>query len=106
MKPSEVIMERGWIQNGGSSPAGVCILQAICLALHGDEPCIDTCETSWIPFEEATDDDPIGWNDTPGRTVEQVIALLQEFETEFESDAVQPIDAADFRNALEHMRNI
>lgn len=96
MKPSEVIMERGWIQNSLSRPEGVCILQSICLALHGDESCKDQqCEKARVPFQRAVKNrDIIAWNDKPGRTVEQVIALLREFETEFESEEVRQLEPA------------
>lgn len=93
MKPSEVIMERGWIQAGSSRPEGVCMLQAICIAVHDGDACDDSCERFFIPFEDAVPDkDAIGWNDAPGRTIEQVIALLREFETEFESDTTRPAE--------------
>lgn len=90
MKPSDIVRERGWVQYTGNGPNGeVCMGRAICLAAHGDVGCRTDgpCGAIWAPFTAATGGSVTVWNDAPGRTMEQVIALLQEFETDFDTTA-------------------
>lgn len=95
-KPSEVIQQRGWIQDEGKIPGvGICAGAAVCYAAHPENEggqahrASAKCERLWNRLEQVTGSGLTTWNDTPGRTIEQVIALLQEFETEFESDPVE-----------------
>lgn len=95
MKPSEIVRERGWIQHMGIGPNGeVCMGTAICLAAHPGKACIaNLVGCRWEPFKAATGASVTAWNDARGRTIEQVIALLQEFETAFDA-APQTPDSA------------
>ena len=97
MKPSEVIQQRGWTQFSFLNPSGVCAEAAIYLACHTEgwwfhrleERGDPHCDLMLAQIEQYLDKPLDRWNDTPGRTAQQVIVLLQEFEIEFESETVE-----------------
>ncbi len=86
MKPSDYI-RKGWCQESfaktktgnivyGDDPAAVCwcldgAIDAACGRLHSDEK-----ENITAKLREKIDN-YIGWNDTPGRTQQEVIDLLE-----------------------------
>lgn len=91
MKPSEVIMERGWIQNKLENESGVCIAAAIHIACKGSvwgRPYDPRASELMSALQVSLQGSVVDWNNAPRRTKEQVIALLQEFETEFESEEI------------------
>jgi hypothetical protein len=74
MKPSELIRQYGWVQNEpGSYRCGLCVVNALGIGVGSDvyeERCKrlrDKLQISSVSL----------WNDAPGRTKEEVIALLE-----------------------------
>ena len=80
----DLINERGWCQHTSRDEQGrICLMGAY----HG------TCDTSrfftanfkdstYYRLYQATDRSPISWNDTPGRTQAEVLALLERLASE------------------------
>ena len=69
----EVLITKGWIQHSCVDDTGrVCLIQALW----------DVGEGTWMePYEylqQRLGEVPIIWNDAPGRTVDEVIAMLRE----------------------------
>ena len=100
MKPSEIVRERGWIQGHFDSPNGVCVSVALSFSCHGTVmPCSGRCtdlgQRTYLAMNPAVGGSLICWNDVRGRTIEQVIALLQEFEVDFDAAPAEisaPVD--------------
>lgn len=72
---ANLIETRGWHQGSYESKDGcLCIFGAVHQAAnHGDY------EEAWhLLWERTVTDSPIDWNDQPGRTKDEVLALLRE----------------------------
>ena len=75
MTAFEVIQERGWIQFAYSSPDGVCLSQALTQAYP---IWLQYAHAHWKLRKLLGGVGLVEWNDYPGRTQEEVLAILQE----------------------------
>ena len=75
MTALEVIQQKGWIQLAYDSPNGVCLSRALTITYP-----------TWSEYDHAYRKlrkllggvELVEWNDYPGRTKEEVLAVLQE----------------------------
>jgi hypothetical protein len=88
---ADYLRTHGWWQGSGRGPnGGVCVAQAICMATEGvaneharflgfREPTRAETENLWRDMKWADLPETLpGWNDQPGRTLEEVLARLEE----------------------------
>lgn len=75
---AQILEKRGWCQGEYQDSFGRCCLQGALLKARKDRGLFRTP----IPFYEPK---AVLWNDTPGRTKEEVIALLRSDATEVPS---------------------
>jgi hypothetical protein len=76
IKAADYIEKYGWCQHSHSKAGTVCLWGAICEANGGDGRLCDDAYDKVETFLQ----NPIGainWNDAPGRTKDEVIALLR-----------------------------
>ncbi len=73
-KAAELLEEKGWCQGVAKSIGGkLCIMQAV------QDACSFPCDTlvAWAKLEKRLNCSPVYWNDTPGRTREEVTKVLR-----------------------------
>ena len=84
-RAAELIAERGWRQGSVENvdDACLCLMDAVVLALSGDpaEAWAPQTEAAWYALRDLLVKRralamPMQWNDQPGRTVDEVLALL------------------------------
>lgn len=87
MRPSEYIQQNGWCQQQFSKwdkgqLVGVCISTALhqCYGEYFESP---THRRLYKAMEEKLGVSPIRWQDAPGRTKAEVLALLEAVEQEY-----------------------
>ena len=71
---ASLIEQRGWCQGTGEREGALCMLRAIGVAAPSDDILVAACETLGkllnTRFGQV-------WNDVPGRTKEEVVAMLR-----------------------------
>lgn len=79
MSAAELIEDKGWIQQAPVSPLGYCVTGAIDQASHGLARRGDIVSDARSKLWYVINNNSItAWNDTPGRTKEEVLAKLRE----------------------------
>jgi hypothetical protein len=76
LKAAEEIERRGWIQRVAANERGCCIwgaFRSIGYSYEGIAP----VNLAYDVFEDYLGVHPVGWNDTPGRTKEEVLSALR-----------------------------
>jgi len=87
MKSIQTLQERGWCQGGLDNDRGqVCLMGAVVKTVQNTKAYHDIWDDFWMDFNNwviaKCGVNPVFWNDKPGRTKEEVIALLREYAAE------------------------
>lgn len=79
MKPSELLEKKGWIQGKARSKDGYCLVYAIDKCCFDDDAFWEMRDKLYKHLRNIGQDASLqSWNDTPGRTKEEVIAACKE----------------------------